>query len=192
MPNLKIHAEDWESYQKVEEIFEQTRILKRQLELDVGRWSFVVFGPKGPEHTVVREGCAIHLKIDDSLIYIAAVGDPDKVGERGMPIEEFAQEKLPPELNGLEIFQIDPVRPLNIYEKWTGPHPSEAVESILENFKDKNTAVIETPDERYWSLSVLKYLNECDRFFPDILTEALKKGEFPFQENFSPLSAKIH
>ena len=61
-----------------------------------------------------------------------------------------------------------------------------------ENFKDKNIAVIETPDERYWSLSVLKYLNECDQFFPDVLTEALKKGDLPLKGYFSPLSTKIH
>jgi len=179
MPNFKLKAEDWETYQRVQEIFEQTRILKRQLELEIGRWSFVVYGPQGNDHTIVREGCAVHLQVDSALLYVATVGDPDHVGMRGMPIEEFAQGDIPFELRGLEIFHIDPVRPLKVFEKRKGPLLSDAEEIIMEEFQDKNIAVIETPDERYWSLSVLKYLYECDQFFPDILTEAIKKGNLP-------------
>lgn len=181
-----------ETRQKVEEVFEQTRILQRQIELEPGRWSFVVFGAQGKEHTIIREGCAVHLRIHDSLVYIATVGDPGEVGERGMPIEEFAQEEISPDLRGLEIYQVDPFRPLTIYEKRKGPSPAIASETIVEEFRDKNTAIIETPDERYWSLSVLKYLNECDRFFPDVLTEAIRKGSLPLKGYFSPPFTKFH
>ena len=184
MPDFKLKAETQETYQKVQEIFEQSQIHKRQLELEPGRWNFVVFGPQGKERTIVREGCAIHMRVNNSLVYLATMGNPDEVGTRGMPIEEFAQEEIPPELMGLEIYRIDPVRPLTITEKRNGPSPSEAKEAILEEFRDKNVAVIETPDESYWSLSVLKYLQECDLFFPDILTEALKKGQLPLKGSF--------
>ena len=176
----------------VKEVFEQTKILKRQLELELGRWSFVVFGPQGNESTIIREGCAVHLRVDNGLVYIAAVGNPDDIGVRGMPIEEFAQGDIPPELKGLEIYHIDPLRPLKIFEKRKGPPFPEAPEVILEEYRDKNIAVIETPDESYWSLSVLKYLKECDQYFPDSLTEALKKGKLPLKGYFSSDIIKVH
>jgi hypothetical protein len=62
----------------------------------------------------------------------------------------------------------------------------------MEEFQDKNIAVIETPDESYWSLSVLKYLKECDQFFPDALTEALKKGRLPIKGHFFSETMKYH
>lgn len=192
MPKFKLKAEDWATYQKVEEIFRQTRILKRQLELEVGRWSFVVFGPQDDEHTIIREGCAVHLQVENALVYIAAVGNPAMVGSGGMPIEEFAQGDIPPELRGLEIYHIDPVRPLRVFEKRKGPLASKAAEIILEEYQDKNIAVIETPDEKYWSVSVLKYLKECDQFFPDSLTEAIKKGNLPLQGQCLFDLPKIH
>jgi len=192
MPKFKLKAEDWEIYQKVQEIFKQSQVLKRQLELELGRWNFVVFGPKGKEKTIIREGCAVHLRIDNALVYVATMGSPDEVGARGMPIEEFAQGDIPSELKGLEIYQIDPLRPLKIFDKRSGPPPSEAAEAVMEEFRDKNIAVIETPDESYWSLSVLKYLQECDRFFPDSLTEALKKGALPLKGHFSSDFSKTH
>ena len=184
MPDFKLKAEHLETYQKVEEIFQKSRILKRQLELELGRWNFVVFGPQGKEHTIIREGSAVHMKVKDGLVYIAAVGNPDEVGSRGMPIKEFAQGDIPAELWDLEVYQIDPLRPLRIFDKRKGPHPSEASERIVEEFQEKNIAIIETPDESYWSLSVLKYLKECDQFFPDALTEALKKGSLPLKGHF--------
>ena len=192
MPDFKLRTGNWNTYRKVKEVFEQTRILKRQLELELGRWSFVVFGPQGNESTIIREGCAVHLRVDNALVYIAAVGNPDDIGVRGMPIEEFAQGDIPPELKGLEIYHIDPLRPLKIFEKRKGPPFPEATEVILEEYRDKNIAVIETPDESYWSLSVLKYLKECDQYFPDSLTEALKKGKLPLKGYFSSDIIKVH
>ena len=192
MPNFKLKTESREIYRKVKEVFEKTRILKRQLELELGRWSFVVFGPQSNDHTIVREGCAVHLRIDNALVYVATVGNPQEVGGGGMPIEEFAQGDIPPELKGLEIYHIDPLRPLKVFEKRKGPPPGEAAETILEELQDKNIAVIQTPHESYWSLSVLKYLKECDQFFPDSLTEALKKGELPLKGYFSSEATKIH
>ncbi len=192
MPKFKLKAEDWEVYQKAQEIFEKSQILKRQLELELGRWNFVVFGPRGEEQTIIREGCAVHLRIENALVYVAAVGNPDEVGSGGMPIEEFAQGDVPSELKGLEIYHIDPLRPLKILDKRQGPPPSEAAEAVMEEFRDKNVAVIESPDESFWSLSVLKYLQECDRFFPDSLTEALKKGTLPLKGHFPFESLKAH
>ena len=63
MPKFKLKAEDWEVYQKAQEIFDKSQVLKRQMELELGRWNFVVFGPQGEEHTIIREGCAVHLRI---------------------------------------------------------------------------------------------------------------------------------
>ena len=179
MPDFRIKAHHRETYKVVEEVFAQTRILRRQMELELGRWSFVVFGRHPQEGTIVREGCAVHLRVENGLLYLAAVGNPDDVGLRGMPIEEFAHGDIPDELRDLEIYQVDPVRPLKIFEKKTIPFSERVEDDILERFAEKNIAVIETPDEKYWSLSVLKYLWECDRFFPDVLTEAIRKGTFP-------------
>ena len=39
-------------------------------------------------------------------------------------------------------------------------------DEIIEFYKGNDSAVIETPDEAYWALSVLKYLDEIDRLFP--------------------------
>jgi len=192
MPKFKLKAEDWGVYQKVQEIFDQSQILKRQLELELGRWNFVVFGPQSKEQTIIREGCAIHLRIENALVYVAAVGNPAEIGAGGMPIEDFAQGDVPAELKGLEIYHIDPLRPLQIFDKRKGPPPSEAAEAVMEEFRDKNVAVIESPNESFWSLSVLKYLQECDRFFPDSLTEALKKGSLPLKGRFPSGSLKPH
>ncbi len=179
MPDFRLRADRQETYRIVEEVFAQTRILRRQLELELGRWSFVVFGPHSQEGTVVREGCAVHFRVDNVLVYLATVGNPEDVGIRGMPIEEFARGDIPHELKDLDIYQIDPVRPLKIYDKRSMPLSDHIQDDILGQFAGRNIAIIETPDEKYWSLSVLKYLWECDRFFPDVLTEAIKKGGLP-------------
>ena len=181
MPKFRLKAEHQETYQLVEEVLCHTHILRRQLELELGRWSFVVFGPQGNLGTILREGCAVHLRVENALVYVAAVGNPEEVGMKGMPIEEFAHGDIPDELRDLEIFQIDPVRPLKVFDKRTLPASPDVRDLVLEQFEDKNIAVIETPDEKYWSISVLKYLWECDRFFPDVLTEAIKKGQLPFR-----------
>ena len=192
MPHFELRAEDRVIHEKVEDIIRHTKVLKRQLDLEVGRWSFVVFGPHDDGHTIVREGCALHLRIESGLVYVAAMGDPEVLGVGGMPIEEFAQGDIPPELKGLEIYHIDPVRPLTIFDKRKGPPASEAAETILDEYQDKNIAVIETPHEQYWSVSVLKYLRECDQFFPDALTEALKKGTLPLKGYIPMDPAKVH
>lgn len=192
MPNFTLRAERTETYRKVVEVFERSRILKRELELELGRWSFVVFGPQDNRHTIIREGCAVHLQLHQALLYVAALGHPEQIGARGVPIEEFAQGDIPPELRDLEIYQIDPLRPLMVLDKRTGPLPSEAAERVLEEYHDRNIAVIETPDQSYWSVSVLKYLQECDTYFPDALTEALKKGSLPLKGSFFSHFPKPH
>lgn len=179
MPQFRLRVEHAETFDLIERVFDETRIIKREKELELGRWRFVVFGRQGTEGTVVREGCAMHLAVDDRLVYVATLGDPEILGVRGMPLEEFARGDIPDELRDLEIYHIDPVRPLKISEKRTLPSDPAVRDMIIEEFQQRNIAVIETPDEKYWSLSVLKYLYECDRFFPDVLTEALKHGGMP-------------
>jgi len=179
MPQFRLRAEHAETFELIGKVFSEKQIIKRELERELGRWRFVVFGRQGNEGMILREGCAMHLAVDDALVYIATLGDPEMLGMRGMPIEEFARGDIPDELRDLEIFHIDPVRPLKIYEKRKLPSAPTVRDMILEEFQPKNIAIIETPDEKYWSLSVLKYLYECDRFFPDVLTEALKQGRMP-------------
>ena len=138
MPDFRFKANHQETYKVVEDVFAQTRILRRQMELEPGRWRFVVFGRHPQEGTVVREGCAVHLRVEDGLVYLATLADPDHVGTRGMPIEEFAHGDIPDELRDLEIYQIDPVRPLKVLDKKTLPFSSHIEDEILESFAEKN------------------------------------------------------
>lgn len=179
MPRVCIRSNDSDSFKKLKEIIEHTKILKRQRELVYGRWDFVVFGPKGRKKTIIREGNAQHVKIVNSSIYIASIGDPNYVEHHGIPIEDFMTGDVPKELGGLEIYQIDPLRPLAITMKKEGPLLKKAVTLVQKEYEDKNIAIIQTPEEGYWGISVLKYLNECDTYFPDALTEAIRKGKLP-------------
>lgn len=191
MPRVCIRSNNSDSLKKIEEIIEHTKILKRQRELMYGRWDFVVFGPKGRNKTIIREGNAQHVKIVNSSVYIASIGNPNHVKHNGIPIEDFMKGDVPTDLEGLEIYQIDPLRPLTISMKKEGPLLKKTVALVQKEYEDKNIAIIQTPDEGYWGISVLKYLNECDTFFPDALTEALKKGTLPIDARFIDLEGLI-
>ncbi|MCX8011644.1 MAG: hypothetical protein N3A64_00605 [Desulfobacterota bacterium] len=58
----------------------------------------MVLGHQDEENIIIRQGLAIHLRVNQALIYMATVGDPDETGIKGMPIEEFTQGDIPPEL----------------------------------------------------------------------------------------------
>jgi hypothetical protein len=191
MPRVSIRSNNVNSFKKLKEIIEHTKILKRQRELIYGRWDFVVFGPKGRNNTIIREGNAEHVRILNSSIYIASIGYPNHVEVHGIPIEEFMSGDLPEELKGVEIYQVDPLRPLTISMKKEGPLLQNAINLVQKEYEDKNIAIIQTPEEEYWGISVLKYLNECDRYFPDALTEAIRKGNLPIDARFIDLTGFI-
>lgn len=180
MSKIGLRGTNKDVLKKVANIIEDTVIIKRQLELEYGKWDFVVFGPKDKNTTVIREGFASHLKIEQSLIYLATFGKAGLSEEMsGTPIEEFTDGDIPEELMGLEILDIEPIRPLTITSKKDGPEVSKAIDMLQREYEDRNIAVIKSPEESYWGISILKYMNECDKYFPDIFTEAIKKGKLP-------------
>ncbi len=153
--------------EKAQEVLEGTIIHRRPFNVRDGIWHFVVVGPHANGMSSVRTGAAEQARIQAAQIYIATLGGPRIAEADGIPIEEFAGGDLPVELSGLKIFHLSPLRPLSITARRQGPPMSEAVAETLERYKGNETAIIETPDEAYWALSVLKYLDESDLFFPD-------------------------
>lgn len=200
MPKIELQPKDREMSRKIKKIVEGTNIIQRQLELAYGHWDFVVFGPK-KNNLVIREGYAQHVKILDAAAYVVSVADNANYSGHAygnalpMPIEDLVADDIPDELKGLDVLNVDPLRPLSINFKKTVS--SSKGEKLLQNdYADKNIAIIQTPDEKYWAISVLKYLNECDQFFPNFLTEAIRKGQLPINArfaNFPPFKNKrIH
>lgn len=161
---------------KVSETLEGTVIHRRQQELAIGRWDFVVFGAGEKKGSVITRVCvAEQAIIEKAHTYIASVGDPAKVGRSGvMSIEEIAGGDIPDSLVGLDIYHMSPFRPIEILSlrKTRGLDCSRDL--LFEEFGDKNIAIIETPDEAAWSVSALKYLDECDTFFPDPVMSHLR------------------
>lgn len=187
MPKIELQVKDRKTIKKIQKIIEGTNIIQRQLELAYGHWDFVVFG-RDKNNLVIRKGHAEHLRILDSSAYIVSVVDTANFSGRAqgnsIPIEEFVAGDIPDELRGLDIINVDPLRPLSISSKKT-LSMSKGEKLVQDNYADKNIAIIQTPDEKYWSISVLKYLNECDQFFPDTLTQAIKKGQLPVNVRFA-------
>jgi len=169
MGKISIHAARDLARRKVHDTMEKTVIHKRQAELALGRWDFVVFGPShNKEETVLRVGVAEQAVIQNASLYVAALGDPATMGRSGMiPLKELAGGDLSEELADLEIYHVSPLRPLTITEKRKGPELSRMRDLSLKEFSDANLAIIETPDQEAWSLSVLKYLHQCDETLPD-------------------------
>jgi hypothetical protein len=188
MPKIGIQPRGKEMLKKIKKIVEGTNIIKRQLELTHGHWDFVVFGP-GKNNTIIRVGYAQHLRILTEPAYTIAVADPSNYSGAAygnitpMPIEEFVSGDVPKELKGLDILNVDPLRPLTIETKKTVPK-SKGEKFVEDNYSEKNIAIIQTPNEKYWAISVLKYLNECDQFFPNFLNEAIRKGNLPINARF--------
>ncbi|MBC8283835.1 MAG: hypothetical protein H8E32_08490 [Nitrospinae bacterium] len=171
MPKIKLRAKDKVIYDKISEAYEKTEIVQRQRQLTSGRWDFVVFGQADKNQTVFREGFAEHASIKRAPIYIASLAQSGLTDVNGIPIEEFIEENIPEKYKGLEIIQVDPLRPLTIVKKdnYSG---KKGADKICREYEEVNIAVIRSPHETDWMISVMKYLNECDQNFPDPVQQA--------------------
>ena len=171
MPQIKLRAKDQVIFDKLTEAYEKTEIIQRQRELAAGRWDFVVFGESDGNKTVLREGFAEHASIKRAPIYIASLAQSGLTDVNGIPVEEFIDEDIPEKYKGLEIIQVDPLRPLNIVKKENYSREKGA-DKIFNEYEDVNIAIIRAPHETDWMISVMKYLNECDQNFPDSVQQA--------------------
>ena len=171
VPQIKLRAKDQVIFDKLTEAYEKTEIIQRQRELSAGRWDFVVFGESGKNQTVLREGFAEHASIKRAPIYIASLSQSGLTDVNGIPIEEFIEEDIPEKYKGLEIIQVDPLRPLTIIKKKTYSGEKGA-DKIFNEYENVNIAIIRAPHETDWMISVMKYLNECDQSFPDSVQQA--------------------
>jgi len=171
VPQIKLRAKDQVIFDKLTEAYEKTEIIQRQRELAAGRWDFVVFGESDGNKTVLREGFAEHASIKRAPIYIASLAQSGLTDVNGIPVEEFIDEDIPEKYKGLEIIQVDPLRPLNIVKKENYSREKGA-DKIFNEYEDVNIAIIRAPHETDWMISVMKYLNECDQNFPDSVQQA--------------------
>ena len=193
MPKIELQPKDNKMLKKIKRVVEGTNIVQRQLELTRGHWDFVVFGPN-KSNLVIREGYAQHVRILNAATYIVSVADYGNYSGQAygnimpIPIEELVAGDIPDEIKGLKVLNVDPLRPLSISFKKTVPS-LQGEKLLQDNYANKNTAIIQTPDEKYWAISVLKYLNECDQFFPDFLNEAIRKGQLPIDARFTNFSS---
>lgn len=172
MPQFKLRAKDKKVFEAIEKAVEDTVIVQRQKSMTYGRWDFVVFGGEDKDKTILREGYAEHAAIKRAPLYIASLASPGLTNLNGVPIEEFITEDVPEEYQGLEIIQVDPVRPLTIQNKKTLPGINKAADAICKEYEDQNIAVIHAPREMDWMIAVMKYLHECDQVFPDRVQES--------------------
>jgi len=167
MPRVKVKARNEKALKQIMKAFEETQIIQRQKQMIFGRWDFVVFGPAGKEETILREGYAEHARVQRAPIYIASLAQSGSVDVPGVPIGEFINEEVPAEYEGMEIIQIDPLRPLTITRKQTRPALSQAEDAIVREYESQNIAVLRAPRDADWVIAVMKYLNDCDRVFSD-------------------------
>jgi len=65
----------------------------------------------------LREGFAEHASIKCAPIYIASLAQSGLADVNGIPVEESIEEDIPEKYHGLEIIQVDPLRPLTIIKK---------------------------------------------------------------------------
>ena len=158
MPQIKLRAKDQVIFDKLTEAYEKTEIIQRQRELAAGRWDFVVFGESDGNKTVLREGFAEHASIKRAPIYIASLAQSGLTDVNGIPVEEFIDEDIPEKYKGLEIIQVDPLRPLSIVKKENYSREKGA-DKIFNEYEDVNIAIIRAPHETDWMISVMKYLN---------------------------------
>ena len=173
MPQFKLRAKNKKVFDAIQKAVEETVVVQRQKSMTCGRWDFLVFGEADKDTTVLREGFAEHAAIKRAPLYIASLARPGLTDLNGVPIEEFITEEVPEEYRGLEIIQVDPVRPLTIQKKKLLPAIGKAANSICKEYENQNIAVIHAPRETDWVIAVMKYLHECDRAFPDRLQESL-------------------
>ena len=174
MPKIKLRAKDKVIYDKITEAYEKTEIVQRQRELTAGRWDFVVFGQSSKNQTVFREGFAEHASIKRAPIYIASLAQSGLTDVNGIPIEEFVEEDIPEKYQGLEIIQVDPLRPLTIIKKESCSEKN-GEDKVCAEYEEANIAIIRSPHETDWMISVMKYLNECDQNFPDPVQQVFSR-----------------
>jgi len=175
MPQFKLRAKDKKGVEAIQQAYEKTVILQRQKSITYGRWDFAVFAKASKEETILRVGFAEHAVIQRAPLYIASLAQPGLMDLSGIPIEEFITEDIPEEYQGLEIIQVDPVRPLTIQEKKSLPPIATSADKICRDYEDQNIAIIQAPRENDWMIAVMKYLNECDQAFPDPVQESLNQ-----------------
>ncbi|NIQ03893.1 MAG: hypothetical protein GWM98_29055 [Nitrospinaceae bacterium] len=191
MPRFRLKTRDTRVFRKLRDAFEKTVVVQRQKRMTYGRWDFVVFGPGKKDETVVRIGYAEHATLHRAPVYIASIAEPGMMDFHGIPIEEFIGEEAPSEYEGLEIVQIDPVRPLTLREKKVLPGLSQTGDRICKDYEDQNVAVLQAPKESDWMIAVLRYLHECDEAFPDPLQELFGSARQIIQDPsqvFDPLN----
>jgi len=177
MSKVSLRASEEKVRRKVERTLEGTIVHQRQSELALGRWDFAVFGPS-PEGkgAVLRVGAAEQMIIQQAGVYVVSLGAPESVGHPGMmSIEELSGGDVSEELRGLEVYHVAPLRPMNVSDKQAGPSLERMREKVFDRFGDTNIAIIETPDERAWIVSALKYLHECDELLPDPVLSTIRK-----------------
>ncbi len=185
MPQFKLRAKDKKVIEAIQEAYEKTVIVQRQTSITYGRWDFVVFGPANEDKTILRVGYAEHAVIQRAPLYIASLAQPGLMDLNGIPIEEFITEDVPEEYQGLEIIQLDPVRPLTIHEKKSLSAIGKSAEKICRQYEDQNIAVIQAPRDNDWMIAVMKYLNECDKAFPDPVQQSLGQARMNQENLFS-------
>lgn len=167
MDKMEFRLKDRRFMAKVERVLAETVVHRRQFKIRDGVWPFVVFGPDADGNAVIRVGSAEQARIHKIPVYIATIGGPHVSDSEGLPIEELAGGDIPDELVGMKVFHLSPMRPLLVNTKRVGSRLDKRVpDELMEFYKGNDSAVIETPDEAYWALSVLKYLDEVDRFLP--------------------------
>lgn len=169
---MGIKAKDSKALELIERVIEDTIIIQRQRSLIFGRWDFVVFGLGTKNEVVIRKGYAEQSTIKRAPVYIASLGDPGLNQGQGVPIEELIEEDLPDEYLGLEVYQINPLRPLVIEEKRNEKGGAKVFDKIAREYESDNIALIHAPKEKDWPIAVLKYLTLCDQDFPDTTLQA--------------------
>ncbi len=169
---MGIKAKNQKTLELIEKAIEETIILQRQKSLLIGRWDFVVFGIGKKNEVVIRKGYAEQATIKRAPVYIASLGNPGLNQGLGIPLEELVEEDLPEEYLGLEVYQINPLRPLVIEEKKNEKGGIKIFDKIAKEYESDNIAVIQAPRENDWPIAVLKYLNLCDQDFPDTTLQA--------------------
>jgi len=171
MRRYGLENDDKKLLAKIEETINETVIHKHPFRMSMGRWPFVVFGASSKESSIIRVGLAEQTIIKKAPLYIATLGGDHVPDSEGVPVEELAGEDVPEDIIGMKIFRLNPIRPISISQKKKGSSTKAVIDELLETYTDEDVAIIETPNEAYWVLSVLKYLEETDKFSGDPLME---------------------
>ncbi len=183
-----MHASNKSTKEKIEAALDGTTVHQRQSDLSLGKWDFVVFGPiLGEKSAVIRIGVAEQAMIQQAPLYVASLGDPRVIGHAGiMSLNSLTNGDILDEFKDLEVFHVSPLRPMTITDKRNVENTNRMRDNIFTEFGNTNIAIIETPDQSIWIVSVLKYLHECDEVFPDLFMSFIRQEtNNRFKENDS-------